>query len=352
MMSASATAARSRSSSGTSARRRWASGRELDRIERLAFAYRAQLPPTTFLRILPVAVDANVLLRAVTRVARGNLSDLVTAAREGAVRIYVGENVPAEVDEHLADLASATRVSIEDLQRIWQTDVRPLLRVVETGMFEHPSLAAIIARDPDDRPTAVLSLFVGARLTWSFDKDLNTEGYAERLNVAIVVAAQKVGQFDLSAHLALNISSESLSAAARTMMRAVERPGPQRTVAIAVVLLAAGALTVAVIKDPQRVRQSAARVAQIGMEGLQELAKYRTDQSGKLPAIPAPAATEPLPVRMAHALAVAPAPLTIDEIVSVLTATGALATDIQVEATLRTYSAFVMGRHGWQLGSW
>ncbi len=119
--------------------RRLASGRDLDRTEHLAFAYRTQLPPTSFLRILPVAVDANVLLRAIARIARGHSSDLITAARAGAVRIYVGESVPAEVDEHLLDLAQSTRVAIEELQRVWEADVRPLLRVVETGSFEHPS---------------------------------------------------------------------------------------------------------------------------------------------------------------------------------------------------------------------
>lgn len=198
----------------------------------------------------------------------------------------------------------------------------------------------------------MLSLFVGARLTWSFDKDLTAEGYAERLNVEVAVAAQKVGEFDLTAHLALNISSESLNAAGRALMRAIDTPGTPRTVAVVVVLLAAGALTVATIKNPERVKRTAARVAQIGFEGMQELARYRIEQGDKLPPILPQAADEPLPVRLGHLLAVAPAPLTIDEIVEVLTATGTPETTTMTDSALLSYPAFVAGRHGWQLGSW
>ena len=274
------------------------------------------------------------------------------AARKGVVRIYVGESIPGEVEEHLSDLERTTRVSAADLRRIWHDEVRPLLRLVQTGPFEHPSLSAIVARDPEDRPTAVLSLFIGARLTWSYDKDLHDEGYAERLNVEIVIAAQKVGQFDLSAHLALRISQQSLGAAGRAVIRAIERPGAERTVAIIVVLVAAGALTIALVRDADRVKQTAARVAHAGVEGLQALAKYRSEEGGKLPAIPVPAATEPSAVRLAHALAVAPAPLTTAELLAVLDATGAPVTVADVEMTLRGHRAFVVGRHGWQLGEW
>lgn len=330
----------------------WASGRDLDRIEQLAFAYHPQWTAASFLRILPVAVDANVLLNAVARLATGRGSDLLAAARLGLIRVYVGQTIPTEVENHLADRARVARVPVAEFVRVWRKEVEPCLRVVETEGFEHPRLAPIIARDREDRPTAVLSLFVGARLTWSSDRDLRAEGYAERLNVAIVVAAQQVGQFDLSAHLALNISSESLSAAGRAAMRAIDRPGTERTIAIVVVTVALGALTVAVLNDAQRVKQTAARVAQLGMEALQDFAKYRAAEGGKLPAIPVPAATEPLHIRLAHALALAPAPLTAPELVAVLGVTGARSTAAEIEATLRNYRAFVPSRHGWQLGSW
>lgn len=107
------------------------------------------------------------------------------------------------------------------------------------------------------------------------------------------------------------------------------------------------ALTVAVAKDAQRVRQTAARVAQVGMEALQELARYRTEESGTLPAIPVPTATDPVAVRLAHALALVPAPLTTTELVSVLGATRAPITAADIEGTLRSHRAFVPGRHGW-----
>lgn len=332
--------------------RRWASRRELNQIEELAFAYRVQLAHASVLRILPVAVDANVLLNALARVAAGKPTDLLDAARLGLIRVYVGERVPTEVERNLEWRAQRARVPASALERIWIDEVRPLLRVVDTGELEHPNLARIVERHVNDRPTAVLSLFIGARLTWSEDPDLREEGYAERLNVEIVVAAQKVGEFDLSAHLALNISSGSLSAAGRAVMRAIERPGPERTVAILVVLLAAGALTVALIKDADRVKQTAARVAQVGVEALREASGYRDTEGGKLPAVPVPSAAEPLPVRVGHALAMAPAPLTSAEITAVLEATGSAVGKTQVETALRTYRAFVNGPDGWQLGAW
>jgi len=346
------TALAPRSRPTANAQRRWASGRELDHIEQLAFGYRAALPPGTFLRILPAAVDANVLLRVVARLARGMTSDLVSAAREGVIRIYVGETIVAEVEEHLADLVRTTRVPLAQLERVWRDEVCPHLRVVQTGTFDHPDLSTIIARDPDDRPTAVLSLFIGARLTWSYDKDLHDTGFAERLNVEIVIASRNVGRFDLSAHLALRISEESISAAGRGLMRAIEGPGATRNVVIAVVLVAATALTVALIKDPQRVKQTAARVAEVGIEGFQHMAKFRGEEGGRLPAIPTPATTEPLPLRLAHALAFAPAPLATGELVEILARTGAPVPTAEIETTLGSYRAFVRGRHGWQLGAW
>ncbi len=88
------------------------------------------------------------------------------------------------------------------------------------------------------------------------------------------------------------------------------------------------------------------------MEALEDLASYRTAEGGKLPAVRVPEAAEPLPVRIAHALALAPAPLTAAEVVSVLDASGASIATGEVEATLGSYRAFVAGRHGWQLGTW
>jgi hypothetical protein len=190
----------------TSAQRRWASGRELDHIEQLAFGYRAHLAHASFLRILPVALDANVVLNAVARAATGKSTELLDAAKLGLIRLYVGETVPAEVERNLAWRAKKAGVPLERLEHCWR-EVRPLLRVVDTGRIEHPALERIIERHPVDRPTAVLSLFIGARLTWSTDRDLREEGYADRLRVDVLVAAQTVGQFDLSAHIALNISS-------------------------------------------------------------------------------------------------------------------------------------------------
>lgn len=335
----------------TTIERCWASGRELDYIERLAFAYRAHLLHAHFLRILPVALDANVVLNAAARAASSKSTELRDAAKLGLIRLYVGETVPAEVERNLARRAQKAGVSVERLEQCW-CEFRPLLRVVDTGTLEHAGLARIIERHPIDRPTAALSLFIGARLTWSTDHDLRKEGYADKLRIDVIVAAQTVGQFDLSAQLALNISSESITAAGGAAMRAIDHPGPERAVAIVVLLLAAGALTVALIKDAERVKQTAASIAEHGIKALQQLSAYRTEEGAKLPVIPMPAATESLAVRLAHALAVAPAPLTSQEVAVVLRVTGTPVDLAEIESTLRTHRMFVAGRHGWQLGVW
>ncbi len=333
--------------------RRWASGRELSLLERFAFAYGGALHPAVpFLRILPVAVDTNVLLGALVRAATGRKTDLLDAATLGLIRIYVGETVPAEVERNLSYRAEQARVPVTSLERTWTEQLRPLLRIVDTAAVDHPGLIRIAERHPPDRPTAVLSLFIGARLTWSTDRDLRDEGYAERLNLEIVIAAQKVGEFDLSAHLALDISSETIGAAGRALMRAIDRPGTERTVALLVLVLVAGALTVALIKDADRVTQTAARIAEEGVEALREISRYRGQAGAQIPAIPAPPTSEPLPMRLAHALAAAPAPLSVDEIAEVLEATGSKVDRAEVEATLRAYPMFVRGPHGLQLGTW
>jgi hypothetical protein len=143
----------------------------------------------------------------------------------------------------------------------------------------------------------------------------------------------------------------SLEAAGRAVMRAIEHPGPERTAAIVVLALAAGALTVAIVKDAERVKQTAARIAELGMDALQEAKRYRETEGGKIPPIPEPT-TESLPVRIAHALAFAPAPLTVSEITDVLARTGAAVAAADIEAAVRTYRAFVLGPDGWQLGAW
>jgi hypothetical protein len=135
-------------------------------------------------------------------------------------------------------------------------------------------------------------------------------------------------------------------------MRAVDHPGPERTVAVIVILVAVGALTVALLKDAERVKQTAASVAEQGVQAFDRLYGYRAGASAKLPTVPTPAASEALAVRVAHALAVAPAPLNAEEIGQVLDPNGAVVALPDIEAALRTYPMFVPGPHGWQLGAW
>lgn len=339
-------------SGGGALARQWASGRQLALVERLAFSYRAYAPDIPVFRILPLALDTPVLLNALTRVATGRSTELLQAAKFGLIRLYAAVDVVAEVEEKLVVRATRAGIGEEELRRVWTDELRPLLRVVDTSAVEHPRLAPILARDPLDRPTAVLSLFIGARLTWSSDRDLRDGGYADALRVELIVAAQAVGQFDLTAHFVLNISAAAIEAGARALMRAIDHPGPERTVAIAVIIVTLGVLTVAVLKDSERVKQTAATVAQRGLEALGEASRYRAAKEAALPAFLPPASSEPLPVRIAHALAFAPAPLTASELADVLRDRGQQVTIGEIDAALCAYKMFASGDCGWQLGSW
>src|SRR5689334_6593133 len=100
--------------------RRWASGRQPSVIEQLSSAYRALLPDTVFLRILPAAVDANVLLNTIARIASSKPAVLVDAARLGLVRLYVGETIWSEAERNLSSRAQQMRVPTEVLRNIWE----------------------------------------------------------------------------------------------------------------------------------------------------------------------------------------------------------------------------------------
>lgn len=207
-MSASST--RSTTSALVTLKRRWASGRELDLIEQIALAYQPYQIATPFLRVLPLALDTSALVNLVAYVARRGRSGLLDATDMGLIRLYVGESIPVEVERNLAKRAISTHRPASELVAAWRDQVRPRLRVMDTRGLKSDGLALIVERHDVDRPTATLSLVLGVRLTWSEDPDLVDLRYAENLRVDVLVrGAGAVGSFDLTAHLALSLSSDA-----------------------------------------------------------------------------------------------------------------------------------------------
>jgi predicted nucleic acid-binding protein len=123
----------------------------------------------------PLVADANVLNRDVIRAARtGKRTILLNAANSGLLRLFVADHVLAEVVEHAGRMAQRAKVSTGAYLECWQKQYLPLLRLVEVrdgllGAAEQARVDLLAAgpaamRDPDDVPTAVLTLQLGAVL--------------------------------------------------------------------------------------------------------------------------------------------------------------------------------------------
>jgi predicted nucleic acid-binding protein len=121
----------------------------------------------------PLVADANVLNRDVIRAARtGQRTVLLNAANSGLLRLFVADHVLAEVPEHAERMAKRAKVSTGAYLACWEKQYLPLLRLVEVGegllgLAEQARVDLLAAGpaemcDPDDVPTAVLALQLGA----------------------------------------------------------------------------------------------------------------------------------------------------------------------------------------------
>jgi hypothetical protein len=95
--------------------RRWVRHGRGNLVERIAFAYQPYAIGVPFLRTLPLALDASMLVNQVAYVARKRRSGLLEAADLGLVRLYAGETIAGEVERNLIKRAASGRHSAREL---------------------------------------------------------------------------------------------------------------------------------------------------------------------------------------------------------------------------------------------
>ncbi|HEV8655019.1 MAG TPA: hypothetical protein VGR85_05850 [Candidatus Limnocylindria bacterium] len=329
--------------------RLWAGGHKATLVERIAFAYMLPTLAVPYLRVLPLALDASMLLNQVTYVVRKRQSGLLAAADLGVVRLFVGETVCAEVERNLVARAVSGRLDAHDLFDAWRTEVSPRLRIVDTTGIQSGALDRLFARGaPSDRPTAILSVALGAQLTIADDRDLLDERYAVRFTAAVhLVAPRQAMLFDLRVHYGLVLSAESVRALATAVGQAFAQPGRTRAIAVVVGLAALGVLAILIVRDPQRAHQTMLELAGGTGRAIEELVGFRVSAGRATPQPLLPSIDAPQWLRLARVLALAPASLTVEEVASL-----AAAPREECAATLGTYPLFVEGPDGWQLGEW
>lgn len=118
----------------------------------------------------PVVIDANVLRNEIRRACRGQRTTLVTATNAGAIRLFAASHVVAELHEHGERWARESNVSHAAFQARWEAEYRPLVREVRDGDLslalldpvERERVEHLAAVEPDDVPSVILSLVLGA----------------------------------------------------------------------------------------------------------------------------------------------------------------------------------------------
>jgi hypothetical protein len=116
---------------------------------------------------------ANILRNDIRRACRtGQRTVLVTAANAGLIRLFCARHVHDEVIEHSGEWTATGPVTRNGFLRAWLLEYLPLIRVVPIGAghlaWLGPAELARVrhlaqpAQDPDDVPSAVLALLLGA----------------------------------------------------------------------------------------------------------------------------------------------------------------------------------------------
>lgn len=180
-------------------------------------------PGDILLRPPPVVLDANVLRNDIRHACRkGQRTVLVSAANAGFIRLFCAEHVYHEVIEHSGDWTAAGPVTRDAFLRRWLLEYLPLIRIVpigegELGWLDQAELERVrhLARpdqDPDDVPSAVLSLLLGAFFLSEDGKplravygDADLAGHREWVN--ILKAGGDAGQLAKTITLAANLTA-------------------------------------------------------------------------------------------------------------------------------------------------
>lgn len=120
--------------------------------------------------IPPVILDANTLFNDVRYAARkGKQTALLTGANVGAFRLFVAQHVIDEIYEHGDRLAALKGGEPERFFQAWEEMYLPLIRRVDDWEVlldlltpqERQRIDMLRSRDPDDVPSACLSLVLG-----------------------------------------------------------------------------------------------------------------------------------------------------------------------------------------------
>ena len=180
-------------------------------------------PGDILLRPPPVVLDANVLRNDIRRACRtGQRTVLISAANAGFIRLFCAEHVYREVIEHSGDWTAAGPVTRDAFLRRWLLEHLPLIRIVpigdaQLGWLGQAELDRVrhLARpdqDPDDVPSAVLSLLLGAFFLSEDGKplravygDADLAGHRDWVNV--LKAGGDAGQLGKTITLAANLTA-------------------------------------------------------------------------------------------------------------------------------------------------
>ncbi|MDA8102635.1 MAG: hypothetical protein M0Z34_06700 [Nitrospiraceae bacterium] len=131
-----------------------------------------EFPAAAVARPPSIVLDANVLRNDILYACRrGGRTTLITAANQQAVRLYCAEHVAEEVEEHALEWCEENGENVSTFLATWRTTYLPLIRVVtdppedlllpdEADRVE--KLKSPIDGDPDDVPSAVLAILLGA----------------------------------------------------------------------------------------------------------------------------------------------------------------------------------------------
>lgn len=149
-------------------------------------------------RIVPVVLDANVIIRDVLRYLRtGRPTGILLAARIGFIRFFCSTDVHAEVLEHLGGVASRHGTSDEAMEA-WRRQYAPLFTFLDPSGIDVLSTRALRVGqiDPEDVPTAKVTDLVRAHTVLSEDHSLSSYGSAGRnwTQLAVAYRDQSIGQ--------------------------------------------------------------------------------------------------------------------------------------------------------------
>jgi len=123
--------------------------------------------------VMPVVVDANVLIEDLLRVADGKRSSLLIAATLGSARPYTTDAVIDEVEEHLPDVACSTARDVAPLLATLRRSYFPHLRLVDVSDVhdEDERVRSLELEDPDDVDAAKLAILLSPSFLLTADGD-------------------------------------------------------------------------------------------------------------------------------------------------------------------------------------